>query len=499
MSTALRRIVLTFAVVAATPILAFVIEPKYALAATVVVLVVLIGLGWVDVLRLQRLRRDIAVKQAAGRMLRSRAVRSGETRDAARMRRIHEALEGGFPDSAAREAQELAEDTEIPIADRYALLKSLGAWQVEHDRSRLAAPSRTSCDIVFVTHGGMPGGGTAVNAAEISICRDLGLTVGLLHHPVYAEHPNAPVHPRIEALIDGESVRRIGFDDEVECALAVVRPPVVLMHPLERRPAITAGRTAVIADRTPFISYGPEGPGDAVWDIATVERHVTDWLGPHTWYAAGPLVNAALREHHAEEIADLDLAAEPWEEVIEIDQWRLDGRRVPDGRIRIGRHTRDHRLKWPEDPRTLLECYPERDPFEIHVLGGAEAPARLLDGLPGNWTVHPVDAMPAKDFLAQIDVMAYFTATDGSEAFGRAPLEAMAAGVPVLMDRRFEPAFGPAALYCEPGEVGAAAERLAADPAAYAAQQAAAWSHLADRFSAKSLMDRLPLGAPGPT
>jgi glycosyltransferase involved in cell wall biosynthesis len=108
--------------------------------------------------------------------------------------------------------------------------------------------------------------------------------------------------------------------------------------------------------------------------------------------------------------------------------------------------------------------------------------------------VHPFDALPAKDFLAQIDVMAYFTA-DGGEAFGRAPLEAMAAGVPVIMDRRFEPAFGPAAIYCEPGEVGSAAELLVADPAAYLAQQAAAWSHLADRFSVKSLMDRLPLPA----
>jgi len=498
MNTALRRTVLTFAAVAATPALAFVLEPRYALAAAALVLLVLIGLGGIDSVRLQRLRRDTAVKQAAAEMLRSRAVRSGETRDAARMRRIHEALEGGFPDSAAREAQELAADTEIPIADRYALLQSLAAWQIEHDRSRLAAPERAIFDVVLVTHAGMPGGATAANAAEIAICRDLGLTVGLLHHPVYAEHPNAPVHPRIEALIDGVSVRRIGPAEAVECALAIVRPPTVLMHPLERRPAITAGRTAVIADRTPFVAYGPDGPGDAVWDIATVERHLTVWLGPHTWYAGGPLVQAALREHHAEEIADLDFAAEPWEGVIEIDQWRLDGRRVPDGRVRIGRHTRDHRLQWPEDPRTLLECYPERDPFEIHVLGGAEAPARLLDGLPGNWTVHPVDAMPAKDFLAQIDVMAYFTAAEGGESFGRAPLEAMAAGVPVLMDRRFEPAFGPSALYCEPGEVGATAERLVADPAAYAAQQAAAWGHLADRFSAKSLMDRLPLGAPGP-
>jgi hypothetical protein len=63
------------------------------------------------------------------------------------------------------------------------------------------------------------------------------------------------------------------------------------------------------------------------------------------------------------------------------------------------------------------------------------------------------------------------------------------------MDRRFEPTFGPAAVYCEPDQVAAVAERLTADPGAYEAQQAAAWSHVADHFSGKALMDRLPLPA----
>jgi hypothetical protein len=105
------------------------------------------------------------------------------------------------------------------------------------------------------------------------------------------------------------------------------------------------------------------------------------------------------------------------------------------------------------------------------------------------------DVLGTREFLAAIEVMVCFTEADAMGACDRAPLEAMAAGVPVIMDRRFAPAFGPAAVYCEPGEVAAVAERLAGDAAAYAGQQAVAWAHLADRFSAKALMDRLPLAA----
>jgi glycosyltransferase involved in cell wall biosynthesis len=104
--------------------------------------------------------------------------------------------------------------------------------------------------------------------------------------------------------------------------------------------------------------------------------------------------------------------------------------------------------------------------------------------------------LTARDFLAQIDVMAYFIASDGMEAFGRAPLEAMAAGVPVIMDRQFEPTFGPAAIYCEPGEVASVAERLTSDPDAYAAQQTRAWNHLAQHFSGEALVERLSMCAP---
>lgn len=484
------------AVAAAAPL---VLPARAALACAGLAVLALLGAVLRDAAALRRLRRDLAAKASAAGLLADLAetapLSAADLGDAQRIERVRAALAGGFPDSAAAEALILAERTRIPSERRIALLRSVLEWHAEHER-RPRSSERSSFDVVFISHFGLSGGNTSANVADIRICRDRGLKIGLLHHPIYRWGPDAPVDPRVAELVDGESVSLIGLDDGVVCDVAVVRLPTALMRPLERRPAISAGHTVVIANQTPFKFYGPEGPREEAWDITTVAEHVEAWLGRHTWYAGGPLVLAALLEHHADEVARVELAPVPWNESIEIDDWRLAGRRAPDGRIRIGRHSRDHKLKWPGDATTLLQCYPDRDPFDIRILGGAEVPARVLAGLPENWSVAPFGSVTPAEFLAEIDLMVYFIAEDGMEAFGRAPLEAMAAGVPVIMDRRFEATFGPAAVYCRPREVAAVAERLAGDADAYAAQRSKAWDYLADRCSGRALMERLSLHAP---
>lgn len=469
--------------------LALPLRPALAAGLAVIVLAALCCRAGAE---LRRRRRDVNVKQQATALLAAPALQSvALIGDERRMCRVGEALAGGFPDSAVEEAIEVAAIAGIPAAERLAMLRMVDDWLRENEGRSQSAARQVTFDVVFVSDFSLPGGNAATMVAEIRICRDQNLKVGLLRHPVFRQGPNEPLDPRVEELIDGESVSLIGLDDAVECELAVVRPPAALMNPLERRPAITAGNTVVVADRTPFAHYGPDGPLGQVWDIATVNRHVTDWLGRHTWYAGGPAVRTALFEHHANEVAEIDMAFMVWNEAIEVGEWRLDGERVPNGRIRIGRHSCGDVLKWPEDPGTLRRCYPGREPFEIHVLEDAASSTRKLGDLPANWTVHPFGSMSAKEFLGKIDVMVYFVASDGREAFGREPLEAMAAGVPVIMDRRFEPTFGPAAIYCEPSEVAAVAARLAADPDAYAAQRSAASDHVAEHFSSGALLERI--------
>lgn len=456
--------------------------------------------GWIAAARAVALRHvlgDIEAKRRTSQHLRDiNASRPAQETPSNpyehRFEQVHEALRSGFPDTALEQAKQLVLRTKIPFDERIGLMRSVLEWHAAAASASVQGEHRRF-DVVIISHFGLPGGNTSANIADIEALRAHGFRVGLLHHTVFKWGPNAPMNSRIEALFNDEGVVRIGLHDEVTCGLAVVRLPTVLLHPLEERPNIKAGHTVVIANQTPFKFYGNDGPREVAWDIATVEKNVGDWLGSHTWYAGGPTVHDVLTEHHSEEIANLDLAFMPWNECINITQWQLEGRREIDGRIRIGRHSRDHKLKWPEDPNTLLQCYPEREPFEVHVLGGTDVPTKILRELPSNWTTHPFNDLSAKEFLKQIDIMVYFIASDGMEAFGRAPLESMAAGVPVIMDRRFEPTFGPAAIYCSPSEVASTAERLMSDPSAYAAQQSFAWTFIDERFSGKALVERLSL------
>jgi glycosyltransferase involved in cell wall biosynthesis len=120
----------------------------------------------------------------------------------------------------------------------------------------------------------------------------------------------------------------------------------------------------------------------------------------------------------------------------------------------------------------------------------------VLGSLPANWVDHPFGSVPAREFLHGLDFLVYFIADDCVEAFGRSPLEAMAAGVPCVMDPRFEALFGEAALYCEPEEVAGTVRRLVDEPGAYEAQVERALKKVEADFSTDALVRRVArLGA----
>jgi glycosyltransferase involved in cell wall biosynthesis len=467
-------------------------------AAVVAALAVTAGVFWT---RLRRGAADMRARERAAALLGGLAEDApslGAVTFEHRARKVRDALYGGYPDTAVDEADRLAKNTALPMDERIALLQEVLAWHRE-ERETAGDGRSLEFDVVIVSHFGLPGGNTSANAAEILAYRDAGLRVGLLQHPVFRWGASTPISDKIEPLIDSDRVVRIEANDRVHCSLAIVRLPTVLLKPLEHRPALAADAVAIIANQTPFKFYGPEGPSEAAWDIATVEANLSDWLGDHTWYGAGPTVIETLLEYHAEEVADLKLSTDAWFECIDVGRWTLDAPRSADGTVRIGRHSRDHKLKWPEDPRTLMQCYPDAEPFEIHVLGGAEHPRRILGALPGNWVEHEFNAMDSRTFLSQIDVLVYFISSEGKEAFGRAPLEAMAAGVPVVMDRVFEATFGPAAVYCAPEEVAATVATLVEDPQAYREQRERALEYVRRHFSEEALIRRVhALGVAAP-
>ncbi|WP_205328449.1 glycosyltransferase [Glycomyces sp. YM15] len=392
--------------------------------------------------------------------------------------------------AGARLASIAADSGKGPRETQVEALAALCSHRAARDRH----PARTlRADITIVSTFNLRGGTTSANEAEILAYLSAGLTVALVHHPVKERAMARPIDPKILALIDGERVVQVRPQDTVHCDLAIVRFPVALEQLMEDRPQIEAARTVLLVNQTPFEEYGPTGGYGTAWSIADVHRNVTEWLGHHTWYAIGPAVRDVLRAHHAEEMADIELAQDFWYETIDIADWKREPRRVrADGEpIRLGRHSRDHVTKFPNMAKRLLAAYPAADDIEIHMLGGHDALQRILGSIPPRWISLPFGTLSAVDFLAEVDVYAYYIDENLLEAFGRAPMEAMAAGLPTILPPQFAELFGDGAVYCEPEDVAAEVRRLAADRDYYAERAEAGLRVVRERFSPEALLRRV--------
>jgi glycosyltransferase involved in cell wall biosynthesis len=481
-----------FSILAAVLVAA--LPSRVALALTAAVLIAEAGLIGLIALRvyLKVRRSDVRKLEQAPRAWPGRGADARLTDEQARILKNWRArLFGGFSATALKELRPVVTSSTASSAYRLAVAEMVVDWYGESE-NRVEGPTR-HFDIVITSHFALPGGTTSANAEEIRAYRKAGLRVGLLHHPVYHWDVARPIDQKIADLIDGEQVCLLDATDDVHCDLMIVRFPPAVMRLLDDRPRITAERTVLVVNQTPYSFYGPEGGTSVAWDVRTVYENLTEWVGEHTWYVIGPVVRDALQQHHAEEIARVDIADEFWYESIDAAEWRRPGQREREGGpFRIGRHSRDARLKWPDTAELVRACYPVDDAdYEMRILGGAEIPKQILGGLPANWVDYPFNSMPSREFLADVDAMVYFISSEGAEAFGRAPLEAMAVGLPCVMEHRFEELFGEAAIYCSPEEVKGVLDRLRTDPAYYAEQAERAVRYVSEYFSHEAQLARV--------
>src|SRR5829696_4627248 len=151
----------------------------------------------------------------------------------------------------------------------------------------------------------------------------------------------------------------------------------------------------------------------------------------------------------------------------------------------------DQDLEWPVDPSELLAVYLDSDEYEVHVLGGAEAPRKVLGDLPKNWQVLEFGEVHPKDFLSTLDVFVYYTHPEWVEAFGRVILEAMAVGVPVILPHSYRELFEEAAVYAEPSKVKGIIDRLMIDDGYYESQVRLARDFVEEHFGYRVHATRL--------
>ncbi len=351
-------------------------------------------------------------------------------------------------------------------------------------------------DVVLGSDFRMIGGSTQSNVQEIVAQKRAGIRTAIL--PMYRYDlpfsKNLPMLPEVWEQVDGDWVNVLAYGQKVTCDLLILRYPPVLQHLLRYMPQVEAKEIRVIVNQTPMSDYGPDGV--VRYTFQQCAENIRRYFGKDAiWHPIGPLVREALREHHSAELHHIQLADEDWANIIDVDEWsRGERQRSSQDKLRIGRHSRDHELKWPADRDELLLLYPAVDDVEVHVLGGGKTPARVLgEGgtLPPNWVVHEFGALHPKDFLAGIDVFIYFANPGWVESFGRTILEAMAVGVPVILPDFYRSLFKDAALYATPQTAGALARQLHADAAAYASQTRRAQDFVRAKFGFGLHLNRL--------
>lgn len=318
-------------------------------------------------------------------------------------------------------------------------------------------------DVILASDFRFRAGNALSNLQEIRAQKTAGLRTGLIQMNVY-NFPDRPVYEAVRDEIDGDKLQMLVYGEEVECDLLIIRYPPVLQEFQKFLPTVRAREIRVIINQPPMRDYS--GGAERVYDLENCQRNLVRLFGKEgVWAPIGPLVREAiLKEPNADVI---DLAETDWYNIIDIGDWYTGTRRCTGPKPVIGRHSRDTAIKWPDNARDLLDAYPDDEEFSVKILGGARAVEDLLGRVPKNWQVFAFNSKDPRQFLSEIDVFVYFHHKGWVEAFGRAPMEAMAAGLPVILPECFRPLFKDAAIYAEPADVRKVAMSLFRDQTWY--------------------------------
>lgn len=341
-----------------------------------------------------------------------------------------------------------------------------------------------SFDVVFATDFRFPGGTSSLTLAEIAAAAGAGLRVGVMQLDSPLNKAADPISGRLFEALELPEVEAIGLKDLADVSLLVVRHPSTATFLDAIDSNLSVSRCALIVNNPPVL-HGGKG---MVFDLPTCVANLDRLFRLRTVVVAESHLTRDLCRGL---IAASRLADETWPGLVEMGV-KSTVCPVPGSAV-LGRHSRDHELKWPTREQDFAAAYNSTNGnFTTVILGGTQS---LISKYGSNFetgiTVYPFGSMYVGDFLDLLHFWVYFHDDRLTESFGMATAEAMAAGKIVILPPYMEKTFGAGAVYGQPQDVDSIVAKFTAHPELFAEQSRIAQETATREFSSSALLARI--------
>lgn len=322
----------------------------------------------------------------------------------------------------------------------------------------------THYDVIVICDFVLRGGAFVSTFNYIKAACASGKRVAVVHWRKFELNPHSSLNPKLYDICVEEGVDILTPGDVASAEVVIVGYPAILQHLPDSFPSITPKHVIVVVNQ--FAARLYDG-SDQQYDPSIARANLTALLGDEgTWVPISFLVKTLMKKDSRYPVPH----SKPWLPMIDVKtwcsppiRWRGSNGRVPV----VGRHGRDAYTKWPTDVDALRDAYGIDRPATFRFLGGANHALKVLKENPANWEILPFDQIDVIDFLKDLDFYIHYPHEMYIEEFGRAVMEAMAVGIPVILPPSFKRTFQDAAIYVDSAGVWDEIERLWKSEEAY--------------------------------
>ena len=297
-------------------------------------------------------------------------------------------------------------------------------------------------DVLYVSDFSEPDETAVFNAWMIEAGHYLGLKQAWFQWPNF-DSPDRPVDAEVRKRAHANMADCVVAGEKVYCKVVVLYHPEILNHLPNPLPRVKARACILVADKAPSAN-GQSYDIDRALQAVHAAFGVKPIVAPVSPSSRSSIRAAAKRT---------PLSPRNWLPPLDAAAWKRDamtwnGDRSPV----IGGYTLlylDHSLFGPK----LRAAYCADRACEMRIFQTGKKNDASPEDAPANWIFVSPDETGAREFLSTLDVCVCYPHRKAAGVLDRAPIEAMAVGVPVILPPRWREVYGNAAVYAEPKEV----------------------------------------------